>query len=261
VTLLQAVVLGIVQGVGEFLPISSSAHLILTPWFFGWEEHGLAIDVALHIGTFLAVLIFYREIWWKMAKDVFSLRGDKRLFFLLVIGTIPGAIMGYLGEHWAETVFRQPLIIAFTLSFLGLLLYYVDRRSSNNQRIIESIRWQDAVLVGIAQGCAIIPGFSRSGTTITAALLLGMRREAAARFSFYLSVPITLGAIVKKLPEIVSHPEVSTLPFWAAIATAAVVGWIAISFLIKYVSQRSYAPFTLYRLGLAAIILFVYFKR
>lgn len=260
-TVLQALVLGLVQGLGEFLPISSSAHLILVPWLLGWEDHGLALDVALHIGTLVAVLGFYRATWIKMAVDLVQPKGDKKLFLLLCLATIPGAAMGYFGEHLAETLFRSPALIACTLSVMGCFLWWCDRRGRNNQRMVEGVGVKDALLVGIAQGFAIIPGFSRSGTTISAGLLLGLTRESAARFSFFMSVPITLGAIVKKLPDLLRESEQLGSIFWIAIFTSGIVGWAAIAVLVKYVSKRSYLPFVIYRLCLAALIVgFVWFR-
>src|SRR4051794_34498150 len=187
-TTLQAVILGILQGLGEFLPISSSAHLIVFPWLLGWPEHGLAFDVALHVGTLAAVVYAFRGDWWRILTS--ALRGllhgrpgegDGRLFWLLVLASIPGAVAGLALGEAAETSFRSPLLIATTLSVVGAILLVADRRASSGEER-RRVTVLDALLIGAAQALAIVPGVSRSGATISMALFLGYRREEAARF-------------------------------------------------------------------------------
>lgn len=262
-SLVQSAVLGAVQGIAEFLPISSSAHLILVPWLLGWEEHSLTMDVALHIGTLIAVLIYYREVWLQMTWSLLRPSSEveskfyRRLFIFVIAATIPGAVIGFFAEHAVETIFRSPKLIAMTISFMGILLWYCDRRGRNNRKTLTDFSLKNAILVGIAQGCAVVPGFSRSGTTIATGLALGLTREQAAHFSFYLSVPITLGAIVHHLPKMLQQGEAMGLPFVTGIAVSALVGWVSISALIKLLGKYSYAPFAIYRVGIAGLILFL----
>jgi undecaprenyl-diphosphatase len=261
--LLEAIVLGAVQGLGEFLPISSSAHLILAPWFFGWPDPGLAFDVALHFGTLVAVLLYFAKDWMAILvnavqrtdRGLFGAHYPKNFLWLLVAATIPGALIGYLLEHQAETVFRAPLLLALTLSVVGALLFWADKRLRSRKQLAE-ISWTDAIIIGLAQALAIVPGVSRAGSTITAALLLGIDRVSAARFSFLLSTPIIFGATVLKLKA-----------FWAAgvgvpeltgIITAALTGYCAIASLIKFVGTVSYKVFFWYRLALAVVIVVVW---
>lgn len=263
---LQTLSLGIVQGLGEFLPISSSAHLIILPWLVGWEDHGLAVDVALHIGTLASVLIYYRAVWLRLLQSVLkprdeALSSDRRLLQQLVLATIPGAVIGLFGKDYAETVFRSPILIAGTLSLMGIVLWLSDHNWSSKERKLSSVSWKDCLIIGVSQGFAIVPGFSRSGSTITAALLLGFRRDEAATFSFLLSAPIIAGAAVLQIPAILKHKLYSDSAFWLGIGTAAVVGYLAIAFLLRFVSKRSYLPFAIYRLVVGLIICAVWAAR
>jgi undecaprenyl-diphosphatase len=200
-TILQAVILGLAQGLGEFLPISSSAHLVLIPWLLRWTDPGLTFDVALHVGTLVAVVLYFWKDWWQLIikgfTDVRSVKG--RLFWYLVVATVPGAIAGFLLEKKAETLFRSPLLIAIMLILMGIFLYWSDHRSSKNMEM-NNITFRTSLLIGISQALAIIPGVSRSGITMSTGLLMGLTREGAARFSFLLSTPIIFGAAVVKLP-------------------------------------------------------------
>lgn len=254
-TVFQALVLGIIQGLGEFLPISSSAHLILAPWAFGWQDPGLSFDVALHMGTLLAVVAFFWKDWLELFSEaLIKRRGTKKafLFWCLVAATIPGALAGYLLEKQAETIFRNPLIIAIMLIAMGVILYWVDRHAAKRKGIMET-SFSDGLLIGLSQAFAIIPGVSRSGVTMTAGRALGLTRETAARFSFLLSTPIIFGAGVLKLKDISAGDL--TLPFIIGIVTSAVVGFLSIGFLLRYLTERSFALFVWYRfaLGLAII--------
>ncbi len=253
-------VLGILQGLAEFLPISSSAHLALAPWLFGWPDPGLAVDVALHFGTLVAVLWYFRREWIRLliaAKDIVVSRSvtteQQRLVVFLIIGTRPGAIAGKLLEKEAESAFRAPALVAVALMVLGVLLWAADRFASQDKPV-ERMRWTDALLIGLAQMFAIIPGVSRSGSTITAGRALGMTREGAAVFSFLLSMPIIAGAALLKLPQAV-HEYGLSAPLVAGIVASAVSGWLAISVLLRYVTRNSYGVFALYRLLLGAGVL------
>jgi undecaprenyl-diphosphatase len=264
--LIQAIVLGAIQGLGEFLPISSSAHLILAPWLFGWDDPGLAFDVALHFGTLIAVLLYFGMDWLAIAMTAFgqsatSYSGTnypRNFLWLLVLATIPGALIGYCLEHQAETIFRNPLLIALTLSVVGFVLFWADRRL-RSRKDLKRISWGDGALIGLAQALAIIPGVSRSGATISSALLLGIDRVSAARFSFLLSTPIIFGATVLKLKSFlaagVGQAEI------LGIFTAALTGYCAIAGLIKFVSTVSYKIFFWYRLALALVIVAVWVLR
>jgi len=258
-TVLQALVLGIVQGLAEFLPISSSAHLVLAPWLFGWPDPGLAFDVALHVGTLIAVLWYFRGEWVRLAQSAFALirtrRADteeKRRFLHLVIATIPAAIAGLLLEDYAESTFRSPTLIASTLIVMGIVLWGADRYAARD-RPLASMRVRDAILVGVAQIFALVPGVSRSGSTMTAGRGLRFDRQSAATFSFLMSMPITAAAAILKVPTLLHAREHTTLI--VGIVAAAASGWLAIAVLLRYVSRHSYGVFALYRLLLGAGIL------
>ena len=258
-TVFQALVLGLVQGLTELLPVSSSAHLALTPFFLGWKDPGLAFDVALHLGTLIALFWYFRREWLEMSVSAWKIVRtrrietvhDKRLLFLLV-ATIPGGIGGLLLNDYAESTFRSPLLIACTLSVMGLLLWAVDRWSAR-VRAIEEITMRDAILVGCAQVFALIPGVSRSGSTITAGRALQLDRPSAARFSFLMSMPITLAAVVLKVPDAVRAEGLST-PLMVGVLAAAISSWLAITVLLRYISKHSFGVFALYRLGVAAAV-------
>lgn len=264
--LLEAMVLGTIQGLGEFLPISSSAHLVLAPWFFDWTDPGLTFDVALHAGTLIAVLLYFGKDWIAIVmtalqrtdRDLFGVRYPKDFLWLLGFATIPGALAGYFLEHQAETIFRNPLLIASTLSVVGYLLYWADKRLRSRKNL-QRISWSDAAIIGLAQAFAIVPGVSRAGATITAALLLGIDRVSAARFSFLLSTPIIFGATVLKLKSFleagVGIAEIT------GVVTAAVTGYLAIASLIKFVGTVNYRFFFWYRLALALVIVVAWLTR
>lgn len=256
---LQSIILGVVQGVSEFLPISSSAHLALIPRFFSWQDPGLAYDVALHMGTLSAVLLFFWRDWIGLAKAA-VMRGAKKehqlSLSLLAMATIPAAAAGFLLEKHAEHTFRAPILIATTLAGFGLLLGYFDRRGSQS-RGVESIALRDALIIGAAQALAIIPGVSRSGVTITAALALGLTRSAATRFSFLLSAPIIAGAGVMKSKHIwfaLSAGGAQAASIVIGFTTSLIAGFLAIWMLSYMIKARSFSGFVAYRLALAALI-------
>jgi undecaprenyl-diphosphatase len=271
VTTFQAIVLGIVQGLGEFLPISSSAHLVVTPWLLGWPDPGLAFDVALHVGTLAAVLYAFAGDWARIIMAAFQglfrgrpFEGDARMLWLLALASVPGGIAGLALEDYADTTFRSPLLIAATMAGVGTVLLLADRRAA---RLADGagthdalhVTTRDALLIGCAQALAIVPGVSRSGSTISMALFLGYRREEAARFSFLLATPITLGAALHKVPHLLgaSNGHIVLL----GIVISAVVGLLAIRVLLAYVRTRDYRPFVYYRWAFAAMLVVVYLVR
>lgn len=258
-TIFQAVVLGIVQGLAELLPISSSAHLALTPYFFGWKDPGLAFDVSLHLGTLIALVWYFRAEWIDMTNSAWRIVTTRRIetvhdwrLVYLVVATIPAGIGGLLLNDLAETTFRSPTIIGTSLVVMGVLLWAVDRWSAR-ARMIEEVTMRDAVIVGFAQVLALIPGVSRSGSTITAGRFLKLDRPSAARFSFLMSMPITLAAVILKVPEAVRSEGISA-PLVAGVIAAAISSWLAITVLLRYVSKHSFGVFAVYRVILAAVV-------
>jgi len=260
VTTARAIVLGVLQGLGEFLPISSSGHLIVVPWLMGWPDSGLAFDVALHLGTLAAVAVAFWADWVRLIGA--GVRGiaagrpladpDARLLLYLALASIPGALAGLLLEGWAETVFRSPGLVALMMALMGLVLGAADRRAGRSGGG-EVVSLRDALLIGLAQALAIVPGTSRSGATISMALFLGHRREAAARFSFLLALPITFGAALVKVPDL-WHGGVDVGPVVAGTIAAAVSGLLAIRVLLAYVRTRTYVPFVAYRFAFALLV-------
>ncbi len=263
--ILQAIWLGVLQGLTEFLPISSSAHLILMRFWFGWEigdpQTELMFDLALHVGTLTAIVVYFWRDLTRVAGAAFSSDPeravDKRLAWGIVVGCIPAALVGVLFEDPIEEFFRsQYALIAGLLIGIGLLMAVVDKLG-RKQRALESIGVLDAFLIGVAQACALIPGFSRSGITIIAGLMLGLQREAAARFSFLLATPITFGAAVWSFRNVFKEglSAEMVVPMLAGGAAAMVVGWLCIAFLIRYLRTRSLMPFVVYRIaiGLATL--------
>ena len=265
-TPLQAIALGIIQGLSEFLPISSSAHLTLAPWLFGWEDPGLAFDVALHFGTLLAVLWYFRLEWLQLIKAAVGIvrtgrieTPEKRRVIYLIVATIPGAIGGYLLQSRAESAFRSPQIIAIALIVMGLVLWAVDK-AVDQRRILGEMRWVDALLIGLSQVIALIPGVSRSGSTITTARGLRFDRENAAEFSFLMSMPIIAAAVVLEGPKAL-HESGLTNELMSGVVASAISGWLAISILMRYVSRHSYGIFAVYRVLLGvAVLAVIYFR-
>ncbi|MFZ2193706.1 MAG: undecaprenyl-diphosphatase UppP [Candidatus Moraniibacteriota bacterium] len=262
-TIFQAIIFGAVQGLGEFLPISSSGHLVIIPWLFNWNDPGLAFDVSLHFGTLLAVTLFFWRDWIDIITKAFGLLKNKKnisafdypknTLWLLLIATIPGAIVGFLLEKQAETIFRAPFLIAITLSLMGALLYFLDKIGKKNKRF-EELSPRNALFIGISQAIAIIPGVSRSGATISTALALGFNRTSAARFSFLISAPIIFGATILKFKELIYN---FGLVEFVAILSATLFGLLAISGMLKFIEKTSYKIFFWYRLVLAGIIIIV----
>jgi len=265
-SLFQALVLGIVQGLTEFLPVSSSAHLALIPWAFGWRDPGLAFDVSLHFGTLLAVLWFFRDEWILLVRSALSIvttrridTPEKRRVIYLIIATIPGGIAGLLLEHYAESYFRSPALIAVVLIVLGLILWLTDKVAPQH-RSMDDMTWGQALALGIAQCFALVPGVSRSGSTITAGRALGFNRESAAVFSFLMSMPITAGAALKEVPKAL-HQHGLSAELIVGVLASAISGWLAITVLLRYVSRHSYGVFAAYRVLLGIAVLLLVFLR
>jgi undecaprenyl-diphosphatase len=284
-SIFQSIILGIVQGAGEFFPISSTAHLIVIPYFFRWPDPGLGFDVALHLGTLVALLAFFFWDWiaiiylafFKNSKflprrqagkiqnsklqfkiEKFKILYNPGLLWLIIIATIPGVVFGLLLEKKAETIFRNPLLVAVMLALMGLILFLVDKYF-NARKDINKISLVDSIIIGFSQAVAIIPGVSRSGATITAGRAMGINRVDAARFSFLLSAPIIFGAFILKLPKLFS--EGININIILGIIFSALSGYLAIKYLLKLVEKSSYQIFFWYRLGLAALIVLVYLVR
>ncbi|MCL2877874.1 MAG: undecaprenyl-diphosphate phosphatase [Acidobacteria bacterium] len=270
--IIAAVILGIIQGLTEFLPISSSAHLILVPWFFGWDPEGLIFDVSLHVGTALAVVAFFWRDWVLLAREAVKGLAERRPFgnarrklaWFLVAGTVPAGVVGLMFEKTVENSLRSPLVPVFTLAVFGCLLFYAEKKSRRN-RELNSYTLADAIWIGCAQALALIPGVSRSGVTITTALLRNSDRNSAARFSFLLSTPVIVGAGLLKVLSLFktangsSVEAVSLAVLGAGVAAAAVTGFLCIKFFLRYLTRGSFLPFVVYRLLLAVVILIFYF--
>jgi undecaprenyl-diphosphatase len=280
--LFAAAVLGIVQGLTEFLPISSSAHLILVPWLLGWKPEGLVFDVALHVGTAVAILAYFWRDWVKFASE--ALQGvvegkpfdnpQRKLAWLLIVGTVPAGIIGLLFEKQVEETLRSPIITVATLAILGGVLYLGERRSRRN-RLLEDYSWADAIWIGLSQALALIPGVSRSGITISTAMLRDSDRAAAARFSFLLATPITVGAgmlegwkfinaIRASASTLLPGPPGALHVNWAVLAVgvacSAITGFLCIRYFLRYLQTRTFIPFVIYRIILAVVVLLVYLR-
>jgi len=262
-SLLHAILLGLLQGVTEFLPISSSGHLALAHYFFGTTEVGLAFDVALHLGTLVAIAIYFSDDLLTMAAAMLrpgrrddTHRQRRQLCWFLVAATVPGVIAGLLLGKPAETSLRHPAVVAATLSVAGLLLLLADRNGNRN-RPLDTMTWKDALLIGCAQALAIIPGVSRSGATITAGLFRHLDRQAAVRFSFLLSAPIIFGAGVHEIPKIIEQGLATNQAslYAAGFLTAALSGYGCVAFLMRFIKARSFAIFAYYRFAISVMVL------
>lgn len=269
--LLHALILALVQALTEFLPISSSAHLILTPWLLGWPDHGLLFDIAVHVGTLAAVLLYFfktwvrlvflavgREVWKPKPGEVdHDLYANPRLFWMLVAATIPAGLAGLFFKDFIETALRRPAVIGVMLIVVALLMAAVEKRG-RLVRDLSRMSFGQAMAIGCAQAVALIPGTSRSGITITTAMFLGISRYSAARFSFLLSAPIILGAGLK---SVLDSPETGGIPpgmhgaFAVGVIASAVFGYAVISFLLRYVQRATLKVFIYYRIVLGVIVL------
>lgn len=265
---LHAIVLGLVQGLSEFLPISSSGHLILVPWLFGWDDLGdasvdKAFDVALHIGTLVAVVGYFRKDLSVYVREGVRLvvnrerpsTGEGRLAWLLVLSAVPAAVVGALFDDFITEKLGTPTMIAVSLIVFGLILAWADRRAGT--RTIDDFTTRDALQVGAAQVLALNPGTSRSGITISAGRFTGFNRDAAARISFLMSIPVTTGAVLLKVGKLVSDgiPDGLLGPMIAGIITSGLAGWFAVWGTIRLVRTRSFMPFVIYRCVLGVVVL------
>lgn len=260
IELLKAVVLGVIQGLTEFLPISSSAHLRIFPELFGWGDPGAAFTAVIQIGTELAVLIYFRKDIWRigtawlrsLVKPEYRGTLDARMGWFIIVGSLPIVVLGVLLKDLIERDFRNLWIIGCTLIVMGVVLGVADR-VGRTDRALTRITLKDALLMGGAQALALIPGVSRSGATISMGRFLGFEREAATRFAFLLAIPAVVGAGLFELKEIPhGHNDFGWGPTITATVVSFVVGYAAIAWLLRYVSTRSYTPFVIYRIALGA---------
>ena len=261
--MLKTIILGILQGIGEFLPISSSAHLILIPFLFNWESSNFSFDIALHFGTMLAVLIMFFSEWYNLFKGATRrvINGidsfENKMFWYLVAATIPGAVIGLLLDNIVENWFRQNIfLISICLALMGIFIYLGDTWADKHYKTqvnYEDISLKQALIIGLSQSLAIIPGFSRSGTTILSARLMGLSKEASTKFTFLLSVPIIFGATISKINDI--SFSLNTI---IGVLISFVVGIISIKFLLKYIKKHDFKIFAIYRLILANVVLIKY---
>lgn len=268
--LYQVLVYAIVQGLAEFLPISSSAHLEVLPRVMGWTDPGLEFDIALHIGTLIAVLAYFAKDWIQIVGQALGLtigtdeelKRNKMLLWLLVAGTIPGAIAGVIFKEQAENEWRNLILIGCTMIFVGLLMG-VAEKVGRQKRDISGIAWIDAIIIGVAQAFAIVPGVSRSGITITTGLFRSFTRESAARFSFLLSTPLIAGSAllpILKFRKTGGIPHDMQIPFALGIVVSGLVGAVVIAFFLRYIKNKSLMPFVYYRVifGIMVIALALY---
>ncbi len=258
-TIIQAIILGLVQGLTEFIPVSSSGHLVLAHAALGVTQNGLAFDVALHFGTLMALLIYFYKDIWLLIQGIFGKNEYKQLAWLIVLATIPAAIMGALLESKAEGAFRSVRLVAITMILAGLIMLMAEqfaRRYARKTQLLK-ITWPQALTIGIAQSIALLPGVSRSGSTITTGLFLGIDRVAATRFAFLIGIPITAGAILKVMAEdgtlhTIQH---DSGVFAVGIITAMLSGIFAIRFMLNYLSKHSLAVFAYYRIALGVLVI------
>lgn len=259
---LQAIILGIVQGLTEFLPISSTAHLRLVPAFFGWDDPGTAFTAVVQLGTMAAVLLYFRNDLWNIARAwLRSLRDpearktlDARLGWYLIIGTIPISILGLAFKDKIETDARQLVLIGIVMIVLGVILE-ISERVGRKEREVESLTMKDGILIGCAQACALVPGVSRSGSTISAGLFLGLTREAAARYSFLLSVPAVVLSGLFELKDVGDGGGAGAVPTIIATIFAFIVGYASIAWLLKYLARHPVTVFVVYRIVLGVVVL------
>jgi undecaprenyl-diphosphatase len=264
-TLFEIIILAIIQGLTEFLPISSSAHLILPSEVLGWNDQGLAYDVAVHVGSLLAVMIYFRAdilrltcAWFRHGVSTNQTQ-DSRLAWWIIIGTIPAVMFGFFFKDLIEIYGRSALVIAITTIGFGLLLWYADSKATQAKNV-HQITWKNAVFIGLAQAIAIIPGTSRSGITMTAGLMMGLDRESAARFSFLLSIPVILGAGLLSTLELLQNPNAVD---WNALIFGAVFSFVSayacIYLFLAWISKIGMLPFVIYRLLLGSLLLMFVF--
>src|SRR5665213_446560 len=264
--LLEVIILGLVQGLTEFLPVSSTAHLALVPWLFHWQDPGLGFDIALHVGTLAAIIIYFFRTWVQIILQGFGIKVDgdpelqqnKMLLWLMAIATLPVGIFGYIFKEQAETTWRNPMVIASMMIGVGIILWICDR-IGNRRKNLGQITTADAILIGLAQAVSIVPGTSRSGATISAGLWRNLDRASAARFSFLLSTPAIAAAAAKDFYDIHKHqggiPPEMHMPFIVGILVSGVSGLAVIHFFLEFLRRRSMNVFVVYRIVFGIIII------
>jgi len=263
-----AFVMGLLQGIAEFLPISSSAHLILLPWLFAWEDpllHSLTFDIALHLGTLVAIVAYFWPDWLMLLRAVPQLLKRQQspavmMVWGVVLGTIPAGLLGVLFKDVIETSLRQPVQIAVVLAVMGVVIAGVDVYS-HAQRSLAQLTYRDAIWIGLAQSLALIPGVSRSGATMSAGRLLGFDRVAVARFSFLLSMPITLAAVVGKMPDLLAIRGDDVVTTLIGVVTAAVTGVLVIDLMLQWIRRIGFVWFAYYRIVFAFVVIAVWVIR
>ena len=262
----HSIILGAVQGLTEFLPISSSGHLVLIPYFFNWPYQGKAFDVALHAGTVIALLGFFWKDWLRIIQKGFTKKTEanqiageypNNFLWQIVVASIPAGILGLAIDKLMEN-FQPVLFIAFNFVFFGWLLWYMDKKSKTDL-VPAKMTYKKAFVVGLFQSIALIPGVSRSGITLTGSRLIGLPREEAARFSFLLATPVIIGALLVKLPSIIN--EDINWSFFAGVITAAIFGILAIKFLLVYLKKSDFSLFLWYRVAVAVLVVIVFLIR
>jgi undecaprenyl-diphosphatase len=257
-TILQAAVLGLVQGITEFLPISSTAHLRLVPALLGWPDGGAAFAAVIQLGTLLAVVGFFLRDLGRMlaaaARAETRKSLDARLLLYLALGTVPIGVAGLLARHAVEGPLRSLAVIASMLIAVGIVMGVVEK-TARFERLLETITWRDALLVGLAQALALVPGTSRSGITLVAAMILGFRRDAAARFSFLLSIPAVAAAGVFEFPQLLHDHEIGTAALVTGLAVAFVSGYLSVAWLLRFLRTRTTFGFVVYRVILGLFLL------
>jgi undecaprenyl-diphosphatase len=269
--LFQVILLALVQGITEFLPISSTAHLALAPWLLGWTDPGLTFDIALHVGTLVAVLLFFFRDWVQIVAQGFGLsygndaqlKQDRRLLWYLAVASIPIGVVGFIFKEQAEGEWRNPIVIGTMLILVGLFMWWAERAGSG-KKDIGGVTLPDALVVGAAQALAVVPGTSRSGVTIAAAVLRDLDRPAAARFSFLLSTPAIAGAAASALHHLMKQggiPADMRTPFAVGIVVSAISGIAVIAFLLKYLQEHTLRFFIYYRLIFGIIVIALAFFR
>ncbi|MGA2269119.1 MAG: undecaprenyl-diphosphate phosphatase [Bryobacteraceae bacterium] len=269
--LLQVIVLAVVQGLTEFLPISSTAHLYLTSWLLGWRAEALDFDIALHIGTLLAVLLYFLRDWLQILTQGFGMRfghdeelkRNRMMLWLLAVGTIPVGVLGWVFRRQAETTWRNPIVMGVMLVAVGVLMW-LGEKAGRKLRDLASVNLPDSVVIGAAQALSIVPGTSRSGITITAALFRDLDRQSAARFSFLLSTPAIAAAAGKALYDAHKHgglPAILNAPFLVGVAVSALTGCAVIAWFLHYLRRSGLGPFVYYRIIFGIIVLALAFIR
>ena len=255
-------IIGLVQGITEFLPISSSAHLVIIPYLFHWQYHGLVFDVALHLGTVVAILLFFWRDWQKIIQNGFGkkIESDYPQNFLwqIIIASIPAAIVGYLIQDKVEQFFHSPALIAINMIVFGLVLWLVDKYTKSSANLTKTT-FTSTFLVGIAQSLALIPGVSRSGITMIASRGIGLNRENAARFSFLLGTPAMIGAFLLKIKDV--NTSALDQAFWLGVIVSAISGYFAIKYLLIFLQKSNFAIFAWYRIIFALIVIGVFILR